>query len=363
MSKQRLLSLDVFRGVTIAGMILVNNPGSWSHIYAPLKHAKWHGCTPTDLVFPFFIFMVGVAVSLGQPKEGKDRQHITIKILKRSLYLVLIGLFLHGFPYFHLDTLRIPGVLQRIGLVFLAIGLMYQYLSSRVQIFVGVGLLVLYWILMSFIPVPGIGAPNLDPETNFGAWFDRLFLSGHMWKYSKTWDPEGLLSTLPAIVTGLLGVGTGRILFYTEDKLEGLAKVFVLANVLLVIALVWDMTFPINKSLWTSSYVLYTAGIAMHCFGILYWWLDIRGYRSKITFPFEVFGANAITAFVFSGLLAKTLGMISIGEDPVKRVLFHSIVHLLGDERFSSLVHAICFALVCYLPIWLLYRKKIFIKV
>lgn len=363
LNKDRLLSLDVFRGLTIAAMILVNDPGSWSYVYAPLLHAKWHGCTPTDLIFPFFLFMVGMAVSLGKPKTGVDRKLVTRKILKRSLYLFLIGLFLNGFPYFELSTFRIPGVLQRIALVFLAIALMHHYIKDRVQIIVGGILLVGYWIIMDFVPVPGIGAANLEPETNFAAWFDRLFLSGHMWRLSETWDPEGLLSTLPAVVTGLLGVFTGKLLFTAENKSQGLSQIFVLGNVLLGVALGWDMIFPINKSLWTSSFVLYTGGIAMNFYGVLFWLLDIKKFRSKLTFPFEVFGSNAITAYALSGVLASLFGIIPLADSSIHQVLYDGLVGIFGDYYFASFVYAIGFVTLCYLPILLLYRKKIFIKV
>lgn len=363
MNKDRLLSLDVFRGLTIAAMILVNDPGSWSYVYAPLLHAQWHGCTPTDLIFPFFLFMVGMAVSLGTPKVGEARKQITKKILKRSLYLVLIGLFLNGFPYFELATLRIPGVLQRIGLVFLVIALMHHYVAIQRQIMIGGFLLVAYWVLMTMVPVPGIGEPNLAPDTNFAAWFDRIFLSGHMWRLSNTWDPEGLLSTVPAIGTGLLGVFTGKLLFGSIDKSAGLAKVFVLANVLIVMALIWDLTFPINKSLWTSSFVLYTGGVAMNFFAVLYWLLDIQKYRSRLTFPFEVFGSNAITAYALSGVLATLFGLISVGDTSLHEWMYTGMVNAFGNYYFASLVYALSFVVICYLPVLVLYRKNIFIKV
>lgn len=363
MNKDRLLSLDVFRGLTIAAMILVNDPGSWSYVYAPLLHAPWHGCTPTDLIFPFFLFMVGMAVSLGSSKSGEARLQITKKILKRSLYLFLIGLFLNGFPYFELSTFRIPGVLQRIAIVFMVIALMHHYVSKKTQVWVGVGLLIFYWAVMSFVPVPGIGPANLEPDTNFAAWFDRLFLSGHMWSLSKTWDPEGLLSTLPAIGTGLMGVFTGTILFRTENRIEGLTKVFVLGNVAIALALAWDMTFPVNKSLWTSSFVLYTGGIAMNFYGVLYWLLDVRKWRSKLTFPFEVFGSNAITAYALSGVLASLFGIISIGDSSIHQGLYDFFVGIFDNNYFASLIYALIFVGICYLPILVLYRKNIFIKV
>lgn len=307
--------------------------------------------------------MVGMAISLGRPKTGEERKSATKKILKRSLYLFLIGLFLNGFPFFELSTLRIPGVLQRIALVFLTIALMHHYIKDKVQVNIGILLLLGYWLIMNFLPVPGIGRANLDPETNFAAWFDRLFLSGHMWGVSKTWDPEGLLSTLPAIVTGLLGVYTGKITFRSEDKTAGLSKLFVLGNVLIGIGLIWDMTFPINKSLWTSSFVLYTAGIAMNFYGILFWLLDVKKYRTAFTFPFEVFGSNAITAYTFSGVLATLFGIIPLADSTIHQVIYDGLVGIFGNNYFASLIYAIGFVVLCYIPILILYRKKIFIKV
>lgn len=307
--------------------------------------------------------MVGMAVSIGMPKTGEARKQITRKILKRSLYLVLIGLFLNAFPSFEFASLRIPGVLQRIAMVFLVIALMHHYMSHRAQIIIGSSLLIGYWIIMTFVPVPGIGEANLESDTNFAAWFDRLFLTDHMWSMSKTWDPEGLLSTLPAIGTGLLGIVTGQLLFRTEEKLHGLAKVFVLGNLLIMAGLIWDMFFPINKSLWTSSFVLYTGGVAMNFFGVLYWLLDVLRYRSKLTFPFEVFGSNAITAYALSGILASLFGIIPLGNSSIHQVLYDGLVDIFDDYYFASFIYALGFVVLCYLPVLLLYRRNIFIKV
>lgn len=363
MKKDRLLSLDVFRGLTIAAMILVNDPGSWTYVYAPLRHAQWHGCTPTDLIFPFFLFMVGLAISLGSPRSGDERKAITRKILKRSLYLFLIGLFLNAYPHFDFPNLRIPGVLQRISLVFLVIALMHHYADKVAQKWVAAGLLVVYWMLMSFVPVPGVGEANLEPETNLAAWFDRLFLTGHMWGITKTWDPEGFLSTLPAIVTGLLGMFAGSHLFKNEDKQKALTELFVAGNILIVVSLAWDMTFPINKSLWTSSFVLYTGGIAINFFAVLYWLLDVRKYRSKVLFPMEVFGSNAITVYTFAGVLANTIALISLGEQSLQGMVFNNLTALTGNPHLASLIYALGFVAICYVPIWVLYRRNIFIKV
>lgn len=363
LQKDRLLSLDILRGITITAMILVNDPGSWSHVYAPLLHAPWHGCTPTDLVFPFFLFMVGLAISLGRPKVGEARAMVMKKVAKRSAYLFLIGLFLNAFPCFDFGTLRILGVLQRIALVFLVIAMLHQYFSFKTQIWIGICLLIDYWGFMTLIPVPGVGAPNLEVGTNFAAWLDNIMLSGHMWSGSKTWDPEGILSTIPAVVTGLIGMMTGKLLLNAEDKTKGLFQVFVLANVLIVLGLAWGLTFPINKSLWTSSYVLYTGGIAMNFFAMLFWLLDREKYRAGWLKPFEVFGSNAITAYAFSGLLASIMGIVNLRDVSISQHLFELIVSIVGDQKFASLLYALVFVGICYLPILILYKKKIFIKV
>lgn len=359
----RLLSLDVFRGITIAAMILVNNPGSWSHAYAPLLHTKWHGCTFTDLIFPFFLFMVGLAVSLRPPASSENRTQIALKVLKRSIILVLLGLFLNAVPSFDFSTIRIPGVLQRIGLVFLVVALFYHYIKIRIQILFSVGILFLYWILMVFVPVPDSGISDLQPGTDWGAWLDRHMLSGHLWKYSTTWDPEGLLSTLPAIVTGFLGVFSGKILFGSDNKVKSLLTLLAFATVLIVVGLVWEQVFPINKSLWTSSYVLFTGGIAVAFYAVLYWLLDCRKWLVTAFYPFRVFGSNAITAFVLSGLIAKYMGLIELQNTPVKALMFDYLTGVFVDWRFASLVFALGFVLVCYWPIWWMYKRAIFIRI
>ncbi len=363
MGKERLLSLDVFRGATIAAMILVNDPGSWSSVYAPLLHASWHGLTPTDLVFPFFIFIMGVAISLSKPKTGEDRKAVLIKSLKRTLYLFLIGLFLNGFPYFDFGDIRIPGVLQRIALVFIACLWMHQYVSIRIQYRIGAILLLVYWMLMCFVPVPGQGPANLEPGTNLAAWLDSILLEGHMWGQTKTWDPEGVLGTVPAIVTGMMGMLAGRHLFGSEHKSKALIQLFVAGNAAILVALAWDMHFPINKNLWTSSYVLATGGIAINAFAILYWVLDVQKIKGKWIFPFRVFGLNAITVYAFSGILATLFYLIEIGDNTMQGHIYDALVTVFTDLKFSSLIYAILFTSVCYIPVWVMYKKGIFLKV
>lgn len=363
MSKERLLSLDVFRGITIAAMILVNDPGDWGNVYAPLLHAKWHGLTPTDLVFPFFVFIMGVAIALGRPKEGSDRKIVMRKASVRAVKLFTLGLFLNGFPYFEIAALRIPGVLQRLALVFIALVFMHQYFRVKTQYYISAVLLIGYWVIMSWVPVPGIGEANLEPGSNFAAWIDSILLTGHMWSQTGTWDPEGVLSTFPAVVSGLMGLWTGNYLLHHDRKNHALIKVFVFGNLAILLALAWDMHFPINKSLWTSSFVLVTGGLGMLGFAMLFWLLDVEKKQGFWTFPFKVFGMNAIAAYVFAGVLATLMGVIEVGDASLHGHFYSAITYMLGDGKFASLVHAILFVSISYLFIWVLYKKQIFLKV
>src|SRR5512145_642851 len=260
----RLVSLDVFRGITIAGMILVNNPGSWEHIYWPLEHAHWHGWTPTDLVFPFFLFIVGMALPY-------SRRMTFAQALRRSAVLFGLGVLMAAYPRFDLATVRIPGVLPRIALCYLAAWAVRRVLGVRGQAIVAAVLCVAYWLLMTRVPVPGVGPASLEPDANLGAWLDRLLLSGHLWRQSRTWDPEGLLGTLPALATTLLGALCGEWLRTKRSPDAKTAGLLGGGLVLALAGLLWHPWFPINKSLWTSSYVLFTAGMAACLFGLVYW--------------------------------------------------------------------------------------------
>ena len=368
---KRLLSLDVFRGMTIAAMILVNNPGSWGYVYAPLEHAKWHGATPTDLIFPFFLFIVGasIALAIGPRKEaGTDRRVLIGKIVRRSLIIFAIGLFLSGYPYFELSELRIPGVLQRIALVYGVTAFLFLWLGSRQLFWVGAGCLLVYWAMLTLIPVPGGYPPNLEPSTNLGAWLDSSLLGGHLWSQSKTWDPEGLLSTVPAFATSISGILTGIWLRSGQDHFEKVSGMLIAGAVLLAGGLLWNTVFPINKQLWTSSYVLYTSGLALLVFGVLYWWIDIKGHRGA-TLPFMVYGTNALIVFAVSGLLARTLNAIHTTDASgnavnIKVWLWNTVFEpAFGSPYNASLAHAIAYVLLLLGFAWLLYSRKIFIKV
>lgn len=372
-SSKRLLSLDVFRGLTIAGMILVNTPGTWQYVYPPLQHAEWHGCTPTDWVFPFFLFIMGVAVPLALGKRiarGDDRQQIMLKILRRTLLIFGIGLFLNAFPKFDFATLRIPGVLQRIALVYFFCSLIFVYIKNwRAQVWLSVGLLFLYWFLMAVVPVPDGNPPNLHPETNLGAWLDRQILgTNHLWKQAVTWDPEGLLSTLPAIVTGMIGVFTGLWLKTERSDYHKLTGLFAIGTILVALGLIWDIYFPINKKIWTSSYVLYVGGVGLLGLALVYWLVDVLQYKRWIK-PFVVYGTNALFAYVLSGFIVKLM-MIPQWTLPEggTRNLYGQIYYTVFEPLFSSpynasLAFAITYVLFILGATWILYWRKIFIKV
>ncbi|WP_370457521.1 acyltransferase family protein [Rufibacter sp. XAAS-G3-1] len=368
-TKARLRSLDVFRGITVLAMILVNNPGSWGKIYAPLRHAAWHGCTPTDLVFPFFLFIVGVSIAyaLSGAKLMPEKHTSTIlKIVRRGLTLFALGLFLALFPKFDFETVRIPGVLQRIGVVFIIAAIIFLKTERRTQILISIFLLVGYWVLMMFAPVPGIGQSNLLPTTNLAAWLDNTLLPGHLWKSTKVWDPEGILSTLPAVVTALSGVLVGQWLKKKDDAGNKIAWLMVWGVICTCLGLIWDLHFPINKSLWTSSYVLYTSGLAMLGLGMCYWLIDVKGYQ-KFTTPFLVYGVNAITVFFLSGLIPRILGMIKVntptGEVDSKTYLYESFYTPHLSPYNASLAWALTWIFFWMVILWIMYRKNIIIKV
>ena len=387
---ERLVSLDVFRGVTIAGMILVNNPGSWSTIYPALEHAKWNGCTPTDYIFPFFLFIVGVAITISLTKRkesGLDQTKLIFQIIKRGLIIYAIGIFMAAWPFWNftdnkfidLSTLRLVGVLPRIGVVYIITSLIFLKANIKTQAIIGVLLLLGYWAVMTLIPVPGYGSPNLNVVTlvnpatqetfapNLAGWLDKLILGNHMWKVSKVWDPEGILSTIPAIATCLSGVMLGHWLRTKNDPSNKTAWIFVFGNIGLVLGVIWDMWFPLNKSLWTSSYVMFTSGMALLFFGMCYWLIDVKGIKWW-TKPFVVYGMNAITVFALSGLLAKTMGIIKITNElgekiSLNRYLYELIFVPMFSPINASLAWAISYILIWLGLMWILYAKKIFIKV
>jgi len=382
------MSLDVFRGATIAAMILVNNPGDWGAGYAPLKHAEWHGWTFTDLVFPFFLWIVGVAIPLSisrRLQEGADRHALFNHAIRRALIIFAIGFFLNSFGYLidgslfreglsawlhnYATNVRIPGVLQRIALCYLAAIGIYLCAGIRGQVAAILGLLAGYWILMMCVPVPGFGPGVLEKQGNLAGFIDNQVFNGpvigvHVWKSAGTWDPEGLLSTLPAIASCLFGVLTGTLLRAKITPETKTAWIYTGGAVLLFCGQIMNMWFPINKSLWTSSYTVFMAGMAMLCFGFCYWIVDVQN-RRKWAHPFAVYGMNAITVFVLAGLFGRLLGEIKIGAGAgvsLKTWLFSNTFAHVPDPKIASLLWALSYVAVLYLVAWYMYRRKWFVK-
>ena len=367
---KRLVSLDVFRGATIAAMIMVNNPGTWQYVYPPLKHAEWHGWTFTDLIFPFFLFIVGVAIvfAFGKRLQQKTpKAAIYKKIIRRFLILFALGLFLTGFPYYDISSIRVMGVLQRIAICYLITSIIFLNSTWKGQLTWAGALLLVYWALMEWVPVPGIGAGLYDKGANFAAYIDNLLLKGHMWTVSKTWDPEGIISTIPAISTTLFGVLTGHLLRSERTANEKTALMLLYGNVGLFIGSVWHYWLPINKSLWSSSYSVLMAGLALICLAFCYYLVDLKGYL-KGAQPAIVYGMNAITVFVLSGIVAKLLNLIKFtssdgSQITLKGWLYNTFFSSWLGAYNASLAFAIVFILVMYFLMWLMYKKKIFIKI
>lgn len=350
------------------GMVVVNNPGDWGHIYPPFEHAEWNGCTPTDLVFPFFLFIVGVSLAYalaGVKQRGEPQGAVLAQVLRRAAVLFGLGLLMSLYPRFDFSVVRIMGVLQRIALVYLGCSVIYLKTSWRTQVVLLIVFLISYAVLLQLVPVPDFGPANLEPTTNLGAWLDRtIFTEPHLWKQSRTWDPEGLLGTLPALGTGLLGVLAAQWLRRPEATAATKVLGLVAAGILAVLAgLLWNSWFPINKALWTSSYVLLTGGLALLVLAALYWLCDVRGYRRWATLAVP-FGVNAITVFVGSGLLSRTFGLFKLtlpsgGVGGLKEWLYGwYIAPFFSDPRTASLFGAVVCLLIWLVVLSLLYRRQ-----
>jgi len=419
MGKSRIISVDVLRGLTIMMMTIVNNPGDWEHIFPPLEHAAWHGWTPTDLVFPFFLFIVGISIVLSNPDRELDWKKLITRTLRifllgmalaffsrikigelsglgllairliytaimtvlllgdyssKKQFYVAIGLFIltmflcfGGFKSF--EHVRIPGVLQRISLVFFVISLMYHFFSLRLLGALGIFFLILYVVLMTQIPVPGYGAPNVEMGKNLAAWLDNYLLPGHLWATSKTWDPEGILSTIPVLSTGISGIFAGKILKHSQAR-KSRYLIFI-GLIFIGLGLCWHPYFPINKSLWTSSFVLLSSGFAFLFTGILHEIIERRNIK-KWTPIFVIFGINPILVFFFSGIIPRALNMIKIpiaGDTEHTKLGLISYVYQQGiqpyfnDLRWASLVGAFVYLLIWFVILYLFKRKNIIFKV
>ncbi len=389
----RLKSLDAFRGLTVASMLIVNNPGSWSAIYPPLGHAEWHGWTPTDLIFPFFLFIVGVtthiSIQAGRERSADD-ERIIERILKRGAVIFLCGLALNAFPFYwwgniagnpdptlleriawRFDHLRIPGVLQRIGIVYVVAALTTLKTTTRQRAVITASLLLAYWFVMTRIPVPGSGATGLlalqEGSKTMAGWVDRLIIGEkHLWSSTKTWDPEGILSTLPAIATALFGVFAGEgITTETKTLPRRILTLYAFGVLGLVGGTTWGLVFPINKSLWTSSYAVFTAGFAAVALATCMWTIDVLKW-SWWTKPFFIFGVNPLIAFVGSGVMARLLSIIKLDVNgqpmSLQRVSYEWFYAPWFIPSVASLLWGLTFVAIWYGMLAWLYRRGIILK-
>jgi len=378
MQAARLMSLDAFRGFTIAAMVLVNNPGDWSNLHAQLAHAKWNGWTFTDCIFPFFLFIGGVAMTLSLGRlaaAGADKPRLLLKLAKRAALIFLIGFLLNLIPRFDFDTVRIPGVLQRIALCTVLAAPIVVYLGWRAQLLVITALLALYSVLMLWVPVPGIGAGMLEPGKDFGAYVDRMLLDGHLWVQAKTWDPEGLVSTIPALCSQLFGVLAGRVLALELPRTEQTIWMLFAGLIFLALGSSLDaVLMPINKSLWTVSFCLWMTGWALLAFGVFYWLLDANPYaivreRAGVwAKPFLIYGMNALFIFAFSGFVAKMLGFIKLAQPDGSQhslgsTLYAPLKALPIGAANTSLSYAILFNACMFAIAYGMWRKRWLVKV
>ena len=366
-ASQRLISLDVFRGMTIAAMILVNNPGSWTARYSPLRHAAWHGWTFADLVFPFFLYIVGASLVLSQSRRvmrGASHKGLLWHALWRSVVLIAIGLVLNGIFFSQFQQLRFSGILQRIGVVYFLAAVLVLSTSRRTWAIISAATLLGYWAMMSLIPVPGYGRGNLEPIGNLASYIDRLLMSGHMWQ--PTWDPEGLLSTIPAVATVLFGAIAAAWLRdihgsrmgaadRKETKLSPFGGFVIAGFAAVAVGELWGQVFPLNKNIWTSSFALFTAGLATLVMAACYWAIEVKNWRRLSRF-FVPLGMNPLAIYVASEMVGG--GPLSWAQDR----LFDDWFAPLGSAAMGSLIWA-----VLYLCLWaavaqFMYRRAVFIR-
>jgi len=391
---KRLISLDALRGYTIVLMVIVNDPGSWSHVYPPLLHAEWHGITLTDLVFPFFLFIVGVSITLAYAKRldaGAEKKDLYRKIVSRAVKIMLLGWFLWLWPNFSLDGMRYVGVLPRISIVFLVCALIFLNTNWKQQVWMASLILIAYWLLMALVPVPiddvvrnalvtgqiqyseglmdigqirqisdGFIAANYEPGVNITAWLDRLLVPGDFWQV--TWDPEGLMSTFPAIVTGMIGMLVGKLIVGIEDPYKKLTWIFFFGFAMYLLGGAWGWFMPFNKNLWSSSYTLWTAGMCTMGLAAAILVVDVLGYTRGTKLGI-VYGANAITSYVLAGMLTLVFYSAIFGGESLNGLWMDGVTSIGIAPKLASMLYAIIYMLIIFVPAYILYRKRIFIKV
>lgn len=358
--RERLISLDAMRGFTIAAMIVVNFPGDEQNVFAPLKHTVWNGLTPTDLIAPFFLFIVGISIVLAYSRRSSDADgQLYKKIILRSIKIFAVGIFLNLLPDFNFAELRYTGTLPRIAIVFLCCALLYLNTSFKQQVWTSIIILVGYWLSMTLIPTPGEGQVMLEPGVNLAAWIDSKFLPGKMWQ--GTWDPEGILSTFPSIVSGITGLLAGQLLISSRSRENKVIYLMVIGLVSAALGYVWGLTFPVNENLWTSSFVLVTSGLAALVLGAAYFTVDIKGFTWG-TRPGIIFGANAIAAYVLADILALIFYRLPFGAQPLNVHVLNTLYAAGFSLKLAGMIYSIFFVCVNFIPALILYRRKIFIK-
>ena len=359
--KGRLLSIDVLRGMTLIFMIIVNQPGSWDNVFAPLLHANWNGLTPTDYIFPNFLFIVGVSIvlSLNNRKNELDKNQALKKIAWRAFKIYLVGLFLWIFPSFDLDNIRWTGVLQRISFVFLFCGIIYLFINKKYFMYISFITLIAYWFVMIYIPVPGIGLPDLSvPELNLAHYIDNNYLPGVMWQ--GTWDPEGILTTIPSIITGVFGLIAGSILVSNKDIKDKLLKLFYIGLILVFVGDFFSWSFPVNKNLWSTSYTFLMAGMSFMLTAAFTYLIDVNGFK-KLKMS-QVFGTNSIFTYVLAGILGSIFYSDFILGIELNTIFVDSLISIGIYPKIASLLYAVIYVLIIYVPASYLFKKKIFIK-
>lgn len=358
----RLISLDALRGFTIAAMIVANFPGSEQYVYFTLRHTKWNGLSFTDLIAPTFLFIVGVSVALAYTKkltDGSPKGELYRKILIRSLKIFAVGMFLNLIPDFDVENVRWTGTLHRIALVFLVCGILFLNTGWKQQAWIGAVTLVAYWLAMTQIPTPDLGYVILEPGQNLAAWVDQKFLPGRMWQ--GTWDPEGILSTFPAIVTTITGMLAGRWMLTKVTPTEKVAYLMTTGLFTAAAGYFWGLTFPVNENLWTSSFVLVTSGFAAILLGAVYFLVDVLG-KTAGTKPGIIFGANAITVYVLADIFALFFYRLKVGSQSLNEHVVNGLIAIGVQPELASLLYALFFVGVNFIPAYGLYSRKIFIK-
>jgi predicted acyltransferase len=349
------------RGFTIAAMILVNFPGNDEYVFPPLRHTVWNGLTPTDLIAPFFLFIVGISIVLAysKPVDEIQKGKRYRKIVIRSLKIFAVGIFLNLLPDFNFSDLRYTGTLPRIAIVFLVCALLYLTTSTKQQAWIGGIILIAYWLAMTLIPTPGIGTVRLEPGINLAAWIDSKFLPGKMWQ--GTWDPEGILSTFPSIVSGITGLIAGHLLISNRTSEDKVIYLMIAGLFSTIAGYIWGLTFPVNENLWTSSFVLVTSGLASLILGAAYYVVDIKGFTQG-TKPGIIFGANAIAVYVMADLLALIFYRLKLGSETLNSHGVTAFMTMGMTGEFASMIYALLFVGVNFIPAWFLFRRGIFIK-